>query len=330
MKELSLCGWTDITDEGLIAVSKWCKKLESLNISFCQRKGISKVSEASLVALAKYCPLKKIFFSNLPVAKKYAKAVNKFLELSGNNLTHINLSENIALGSFAFTSICSYCSNLKSIDLSNTSVRNVCFSSFQESCQLLEELYLSNLRLEPKPFKYQEARGFPALKTCSFGVQNFSGWLTDDLLLGITKNAENLTLLDIRGNLQITLKGFCLCTTKLEKLFISGCRINVDISQLISQKWSNTLLYVDLSKIKLLQGSMDEILTVCVIRCSKLTHLDLTGTSVSDILVRHILKSLPGLSFLNLTSCYSLSRGIKRPHSNEELKNLSEKLKKQG
>ncbi|XP_002161364.2 F-box/LRR-repeat protein 6 [Hydra vulgaris] len=326
LKELNLSGWIDITDKGLIAVSKYCKKLQSLNISFCQRKEISKVSENSLLALAEKCSLKKINFSNLRVAKNYSKAMKNFLELSGINLTHINLSQNIALGSSLLTSVCRCCTSLKSLDLSNTSVRCVSFSNLQDSCQLLEELYLSNLNLEPKPFKHQDAQGFPALKACSLAVQSFPGWLTDNLLLGITKNAENLTHLDIRGNSQVTRKGFFLCTTKLEKLFISGCEVSSDISELIFQRWSHSLLYLDLSKIKPSQESMTDIVN-CVLKCSKLTHLDLTGTSVFDVHIQHVLKSLPNLCVLDLTSCRSLSRGIKRLHSNEQLGILSEKIK---
>ena len=332
VKELNLSGWVDLTDRGLERVAKYCPKLERLNISNCQKKYIGKVSAASLLPLAENCSaLKRVNFSNLRITSHYVKTALKFIEVRGVSLTHINFSGNIAFGSLVLTAIIEHCKELVVLDVSNTSVRNICFETMQVSCPKLQELYLANLQLEPKRVKGTEGPGFKDLRVLSCGKVGVYGWMTDALLLTILKKSPDLVTLDIRGNSAITNVGLKDLSASVERLYLSRCHLSLNVAETICRKWCQTVWDLDLSWVEAHGTQFDMLIDFLMNSaepCSNITHLNLTGTAISDSSVKNVVVVCVGLQALDLTSCRGVSRGIKRFHDGSKAINNLRKFYK--
>lgn len=330
-RELIISGWTGLTDKGLRCIAQKCPRLESLNISNCQKGHVSKLTAASLLLLAENCSLKKINFSSVRVALNYGKTMMQFFEICGKGLTHINMSANVAFSSAVFNSICNSSPNLQVIDVSSTSLRAISFKDFQQKCPLIQELYFTNLRLEPKDKAtgIEICTGFPHLRICSLATLSDS-WLSREILFCLLKSAEDLSVLDIRGWQNISLDER-IPSAKLERLFLSQCSIDIETVSFLCEKWSSCLWEIDLSKTHPVQCDFMEILQYMYngpYPCFNLRHLNLSGTAVSDSEVKEILKHFSKLEFLDLTSCRAIQRGLKRDHSGQNVINeLRKKLK---
>ena len=330
VKEINLSGWTQLTTDGVKSIAHGCPRLESINLSHCQKKTVSKISAESLLLLAEKCPnLKSISLSSIRLSGDYRKLVTQFIEMCGNNLTHINFSQNIVYcGSWLLTCIIKSCPQLLTLDLSNTSVRNISFDALQSSCPKLQELFLTNVQLEPAPVANMESSGFKNLETVSFGtVRGY--WCTESLFKYIIHASPKLRLLDIRGHTNLTESAFAaIPSNSVERLYMARCRITHNMLHQICSKWRNTLTFIDFSRTESYGVPFDVLIETLACgpdACSKLQIVDLSGTSVSDSGVKRLLIGCIDLEHLDLTSCRGVSRGIKRSH--KEMKEIR-KLRK--
>lgn len=329
---LDLHGWVHVTSHGISAIAENCPRLEYLNISNCQRN-ISKITGDNIVELAENTCLKRVDFSNLRVCTGYSMSIVQFIKIRGEHLVHLNLSENVSLGSAVATSICENCPNLKVLNLSNTSVRSICFVALQRTCNKLEELYLANLSLEMKSFssngdnnrdneKEEAALGFPKLKILSVAKSNPISWFTDKLILTILRTSHVLHTLDIRGNRTITDEGLNILSDVVERLFISRANISLKTIELICHKWKDVLWDLDMSWADAYGTQFDVLISHLVANdaepCCKLRNLNLAGTAITDSGVETILMNCTMLKSLDLTSCRGISRGNKRFHDSAE------------
>lgn len=316
LESLSLSGWLYLTNVGIESIADHCSRLRSLNISHCQKKSIAKISGSSLVLLAEKCSLERINISNLRIPTAYAKSVINVIEICREKLTHLNFSGNIGLGSAVLTMIIKHCCELKSLDVSNTSVRSVSFSDFQDSCPKLEELYLANLFIEPKNSKHAKC-GFKQMIVCSVAKRGAMSWLTDSILVNMLQESKLLTILDMRGNSNISQKGLELSSDRLERLYMSKCSLNEIMIKTICERWNKTLWDVDFSWTDIYDANFDDLIA-CLLTglnvCTQIAHFDVSGTSISDSGVKIIVMVCHKLRSLNLTSCRGVSRGIKRHH----------------
>jgi len=322
LKELKLTGWKKLTDIGLLNVASNCHKLESLNIAHCQKTSVSKISGNSLIPVAENCVLKNIDFSNLRIGTNYSKTALKLFEICGENLTHINFSGNLAFGSIILSSILRTCTSLLTLDVSNTAIRGICFDTLQSSLPKLQELYLANLQLEPKPLKDKTNKnGFTYLTICSLATTNNSRWLTDEIFIKLLQSSTHLKILDIRGQV-LSEAAYEIPSTSLERLYMSRCKVtNKKISDIISRKWSNTLWDLDLSWVEPVGIPFDRFMEQLLKPpncCNKISHLNIVGTAVTDSVVKLIVKVCSKLTYLDLTSCRGVQRGIKRKHEHGE------------
>ena len=328
IKGLNLCGWIHLTKVGMSSVAEHCRKLEFLNISHCQ-KNISKITADNIVELAENTNLRDVNFSNLRICTgHYAMAIVRFIKIRGQYLTHVNLSDNVSLGSVVMTSICENCPSLKVLNLSNTSVRSICFLSLQRSCNKLEELYLANLALEIKALNNNNNNsdkipnpGFPHMKILSVAKSHAVSWFTDSLIQTILKTSHGLRTLDIRGNRSITDEGLEIPSTNVQRLFISRTNISIKSIEVICHKWNHVLWDLDLSWSDAYGTQFDVLIDHLIASnepCTKLRNLNLAGTAVTDIGVKSILLTCLSLECLDLTSCRGVARGNKRFHDGVE------------
>ena len=318
--EINLSGWTQLTTDGVKSIAHCCPRLESINFSHCQKKTVSKISAESLLLLAEGCPkLKSISLSNIRLSGDYRKLVTHFIEICGHKLTHLNFSQNfVYCGSWLLTCIIKSCPQLLTLDLSNTNVRNISFDALQSSCPKLQELFLTNVQLEPAPVVNIESSGFKNLETVSFGtVRNY--WCTESLFKYIIHASSKLRLLDIRGHTNLTESAFrAIPSNNVERLYMAHCRVTHNMLHQVCSKWRNTLTYIDFSRTEPYGVPFDVLIETLACgpdACSKLRFFDLSGTSVSDSGVKHLLVGCINLESLNLTSCRGISRGIKRNHN---------------
>ena len=325
LKELNIRGWRQLTETGLESIAQHCTKLQSLDISNCQKK-LAKMSTENFISLAKNTQLKRVNFSNLRPPNT-GKCLSAFIEIRGAHLTHFYCSDNMSTGSAVMSSICENCPNLQVLDLSNTSVRSVCFNNLQKKCPKMRELYLANLSIEPKTTNNNNNKevdpGFPDMRVLSVAkYQTASGWLTDSMMQRVVHTSQKLTLLDIRGNRSITHVGLeAIASHDIEHLFMSHTNISQTMAELIPRKWAETLRELDLSWSDAYGIPFDYLLDLIFAtsrRCVALCKLNLSGTSCSDAGVQTVLTSCRGLEHLDLSSCRGLSRGQKRFHDGAE------------
>lgn len=320
VRNLSLSGWTTLTDDGLKRVVKHCKQLEMLNLSSCQ-KSMSKISGGTLVELAEQCVgLQKMNVANLRF-NSYAATWTEFFTVRGEMLTSLNFSNNVAFASATFREMTEKCPHLKVLDCSNTSVRRISVVQFQKSCPLLEELYMANICLEikDKAKDVESCPGFEHLRLASFATQDFNFWITDTALQSFLKNATKLKTLDIRGAEALRhLETVTKSIESLERLYISNVPINMEIAVTICERWAHSLWDLDISKGKNHQPVVVELVAGSN-PCSKLLHMDLSHTNMDSKAVVCLLESLASLETLDLCGCRFLKRGFKKKYMGREM-----------
>ena len=128
-------------------------------------------------------------------------------------------------------------------------------------------------------------------------------------------------MLDIRGLSQITCADLqSLPATDLTALYMSGC--SIETIEILAAKWQHSLVELDVSWNISFEAALDVNRLTSNPVMSKLEVLDLRGTNVSLGNVKSLLQGCPVLHNLNLSSCRSLPRGVKREYSSESLKHL--------
>jgi F-box/leucine-rich repeat protein 6 len=178
--------------------------------------------------------------------------------------------------------------------------------------------------------------GFPLLEELSLaGLEEdqttTSRSVDDDGIERILKNSTKLRLLDVRGCIRLTDSGLVKVPAwDLEHLFLSACYITRTQNsglELILQKWSHSLLEVDLAW-STATSSLDAAVTALAERGleSKLRTVNLCGSSVSLEPVKAVLRNCPNLHSINLQSCRALPRGIKRLYTGEAVQELKQSL----
>ena len=243
-----------INGDDLIMISEKCPNLKEIDLSRVtfSSKGYEKRRRSNdNKSLEKANPI-------------FSKCFRKFLCKFGSNLTSLILAENkLPSLSTIFTDILvslknllkrpnyltlilffyqNNCPNLQLLDLSN--IENTGFAipihKLQEACPLLKVLRLANLPINA----YKDNNlGFPNLEELSIPCSNdfinsTSNFNHNDTVIGnITKNSENLKLLDIRGLRNVSAS--CLIKIpawNLQNLALDNCsRISLSLEMIISK-----------------------------------------------------------------------------------------------
>lgn len=319
LRGLNMSGWRGLTADNLRYITSECKKLERLDLSH-----INSSSAAN-----------SQFFTLLG-------------QQMSDRLTHLILAHN-KMSSFTqiITNIATYCPNLQLLDLSNVKTQAgytlLNIEQLQMGCPKLRVLRITNSQIYFAPANITErvsSPGFPCLEELSLAGHEetkvahptSSRSADDDTIDRILKTSCKLRLLDIRGCIRLTNSGVVrIPAWDLEHIFLSGCQITrSDDSglELIIQKWSHSLVEVDLA-----WSTATEPLDAAVLalaekgRESRLKTLNLCGSSVNLEPVKAVLDNCHALNSINLQSCRALPRGIKRLYTDRAVEQLRKSLR---
>ncbi|KAF7286700.1 F-box and leucine-rich repeat protein 6 [Rhynchophorus ferrugineus] len=316
LKGLNLSGWKGLNADNLKYLTNECKNLERLDLSSIN--STSAINAQPLVALS---------------------------QSMNTRLTHLVLAHNKIAGFMQIiSSIASHCPNLQLLDISNikTFAHNTALlhvEKLQTGCPKLRVLRITNSQIWLAPVTLTEqvaSPGFPMLEELSLaGLEEdqttTSRSMDDDGIERLLKSSKKLRLLDVRGCSKLTDSGLVKVPAwDLEHLFLSACyitRLQNSGLELIVQKWSHSLLEVDLAW-STATASLDAAVMALAEKGpeSKLRILNLCGSSVSLEPVKAVLTKCPNLSSINLQSCRALPRGIKRLYTGSAVTELRKSL----
>ncbi|XP_063373075.1 uncharacterized protein LOC134661086 [Cydia amplana] len=318
LAELSVAGWSRLTPEQLYDLAQGLPKLQRMDLSLTSETGGS---------------------STCLSAGSMARLAASF----GERFTHLTLANNkfTALPQI-LSSIAAHCPNLEVLDISGARATShpaaVPLEALQKGCPKMRVFSAANSQLvlaSATKSQQMECVGWTMLEELSIaaeaaterlGVGEYR--LGDEALARLVRDATRLRLLDLRGLHRLSDSGLVRVPAwDLQHLFLGGCNVTRKSNsclELICEKWSHSLLELDLS-----WASAERVLdtAVCALADaphSKLRTLNLFGSSVSLEPVKKILMRCPELESLNLAACRALPRGMKRLYTGKELQNLKD------
>ncbi|KAB0790656.1 hypothetical protein PPYR_14909 [Photinus pyralis] len=341
-QELNLAEWKVHNIQlALEALSEHCPELRGLNLGGW--KGLN--AEHLKYLTTEFSLLERLDLSSINNTSAInAQPLVSLAQMMGSRLTHLVLAHNKIAGfTQVITSIASHCPNLQLLDLSNirTFAQNTALlhvEKLQVGCPKLRVLRITNSQiwLASASLSHQVASpGFPMLEELSLagaeGCQLTARSIDDEGIERILKTSTKLRLLDVRGCARLTDSGLVRVPAwDLEHLFLSACyvtRLQNSGLELILQKWSHSLLEVDLAW-STATSSLDAAVLALAEKGvdSPLRTLNLCGSSVSLEPVKAVLIKCPKLHSINLQSCRALPRGMKRLYIGEAISDLRQSL----
>ncbi|CAH0600580.1 unnamed protein product [Chrysodeixis includens] len=316
--ELSVAGWSRITSEQLFDLMQALPKLERIDLSLTSETG------GSSTCLS-------------------AASMSRITENFGARLTHLMLANNkfIAMPQI-LQSIATYCGNLEVLDISGTLAAShpatVPLEALQKGCPKMRVFRAANSQLvlaNATTSQQMECQGWSQLEELSIageaatervGVGEYR--LGDEALARLVRGATRLRLLDLRGLQRLTDSGLVRVPAwDLQHLFLGGCNVTRQRSaclELICEKWSHSLIELDLSWASATRVLDDAVSALADSSESKLKILNLCGSSVSLEPVRKVLLKCKCIESINLSSCRALPRGMKRLYTGKELQDLKD------
>ncbi|XP_005176033.1 F-box/LRR-repeat protein 6 [Musca domestica] len=320
LTSITLSGWKGFSCDHLAYLVENMKKLERLDLSSVN---VEMNASKSAVGVQSLC---------------------NALQVMGDKLTHLYLAHNRLAGIPQIVNVLStHCPNLVLLDLSNVTTQATSHGilhveKLQQGCPKLKVLRITNSHITLSTASLQEmmdSPGFPELEELSVAVMDESRVIGDEHIQRILKSSSKLKLLDVRGCARLTHESLIrLPTWDVKHLFLSGCSVTRDMGsglELIASKWAHSLIELDLAWANV-QQPLDNALRALADKGaeSRLAHLNLCGSSVSEEAVKEILANCPLMSSINLASCRGLPRGVKRQMQGpQELNELREVLKVQ-
>ncbi|XP_072458816.1 F-box/LRR-repeat protein 6 isoform X2 [Notamacropus eugenii] len=323
LRELSLFNWKNYVPLMLKAVSESCPHLTSLKLSHCQS-----VTAEALVPLSRACP--QLDSLNLQNCQMVSAAVVGFLEAAGKQLRQLWLSYSSQMTSIISSLSNGCCPQLQLLEVDtgmkpNSQHFRIHIEALQAGCPQLQVLRLLNLVWSPKvggrgvPL----GPGFPELQELCLATSTIT-YVSDEILHRLLHASPHLRVLDLRGCGLLTPAGLAsLPCPDLEQLHLGlyGSVIWVALpkegSPLFTWKWHHTLQELDLNGQCYHEEDLRRALAAfssTESRHSPLRSLSLKGTQVTVATISSVISSCPALSYLNLSSCRYLPRGLKRAY----------------
>uniref|UniRef100_A0A3B4XZE0 F-box and leucine rich repeat protein 6 n=1 Tax=Seriola lalandi dorsalis TaxID=1841481 RepID=A0A3B4XZE0_SERLL len=291
--------------------------------------------------------------NQLPKTQKKIKdtvnwlAENRLLVVSQfcPQLRSLKLSYCTGLTVGAFQSLGLHCRSLQSINFQYSEVRHrqVKQAFLVENAEhRLQVSFMTFRMLNVRPLHKttrsgaDSAAGFPLLEELCIATTSYS-YMTDKDLLDILFSSTKLRVLDLRGCSRITPSGLAtLPCLELECLFWGQYfSSHVGLSSLkkglhvVTQKWSQTLQQLDIANQLFTEEDLEIAMSYLAgtTEADTLRSLNLSGTRITPSALRSVISQMTALSYLNLSCCRYLPRGIKRIYrGQEDIRQLLEKL----
>ncbi|XP_067871847.1 F-box/LRR-repeat protein 6 [Heterodontus francisci] len=326
LREFSLCNWNNLVSHTMKAIAESCPHLVSLRLTNC-----TGVTSDVFEALATHC--RKLESLNLQHSVVDTAAVVSFLEAAGSNLKQLCVTYNSRLHNIFNAIVAGCCTDLQLLEV-NTEIKQTnpyfqfCIEMLQAGCPRLQVLRLLNLTWFPKACTMivSPEVGFSELEELCLATSSFS-LVTDEVLVKLLHLSSRLRTLDLRGCYRITSAGLQLLPCQdLARLFLGlYCSTTTLLlakqgSEQMALKWKHSLQELDLTG--QCYNEKDLELAMEILAGTEGNHvlrsLNLAGTKVTLDAIRVVVSSSSNLSYLNLTSCRCLPRGLKRIYRGQD------------
>nr|XP_027196130.1 F-box/LRR-repeat protein 6-like [Dermatophagoides pteronyssinus] len=347
VKHINLSNWNANQAIKILEFFANCSEynIHSLNISCCPNITVS-FFQSIIVYIGN---LHSLNISNITSLQQYnsqnpfqTSSFRPLIEQCGQSLRSLFMSENNMLSFHTcFNMVLESCPNLEVLDISNvhsfsTKCSTISIEKFQHYCPNLRILRAANIKFQStiSSFYTDNNVGWPLLEELNIPFHldyMFSVGHSDQIIERLTKLSKNLKLLNINGSKNLTMNSILqIPTISLQKLSISNClKMHDTTIGKVFQKWNKSLIDIDISLNKSV-ASIDECInSICHQSTDniKLLNIDLHGSAITfESLLRLIVHCGNSLKSINLQSCRSLPRGIKRLFQNEEFQRLKNLL----
>ncbi|KAL7883787.1 hypothetical protein SRHO_G00014450 [Serrasalmus rhombeus] len=335
LRDFTLSHWKKHVDYVVQVVAESCANLQSLKLSYCMG-----VTKEAFQNLGTACPsLESI---NVQHTEFRDDGLISFLETNGNKLKRLFLTRNSKSEKLLSVLCRGCCPELRLLEI-NTKLDSgycplpICIQALQVGCPKLQIFRLMNVSPIPKMIRNTPSStpGFPLLEELCIASSAHS-LLTDLDLLNVLHGSPQLRVLDLRGCSRVTAMGlYSLPCEDLECLYW-GLYFNSNVMvasnkgiHMLTQKWSSTLRELDLTNQPFTEEDME-------IAMGHLAHspgadafrsLNVSGTKITSSALRLLVAPATALSYLNLSSCRYLPRGLKRVYrGQEDIQQLLDKL----
>ncbi|XP_041810657.1 F-box/LRR-repeat protein 6 isoform X2 [Chelmon rostratus] len=336
LRDFSLYHWTKNVSYAVEVVTQFCPHLRSLTLSYCTGLTVTAFHSLGLHSRS----LQSI---NLQYSEFQVEGLLEYLENHGSQIKQILFTHGLKNDRLLTAITRGYCPDLELLEV-NTKLDSkdgelpVCIKALQMACPKLKTFRMLNVRPLHKTMRNgaDSTLGFPLLEELCIATTSCS-YMTDKDLWDILFGSTRLRVLDLRGCSRITPSGLAtLPCLELECLFWGQYfSSNVGLSSpkaglhMVTQKWSQTLQQLDIAN----QLFAAEDLEIAMSHLAQATDADtlrslnLSGTRVTPPALRSVIGQMTALSYLNLSSCRYLPRGVKRIYrGQEDIRQLLDKL----
>ncbi|XP_042291977.1 F-box/LRR-repeat protein 6 [Thunnus maccoyii] len=326
LRDFSLCHWTKNASYAVDVVSQFCPHLRSLTFSYCT--GLTARAFQSLGLHSR--SLQSI---NLQYSEFQVEGLLEYLENHGSQIRQILFTHGLKNDRLLTAITRGCCPDLEFLEV-NTKLDSkdcefpVCIQALQIACPKLKTFRMLNVRPLHKTMRNgaELTSGFPLLEELCIATTSYS-YMTDKDLLDILFGSTKLRVLDLRGCSRITPAGLAtLPCLELECLFWGqyfSSHIGLSPKKglhMVTQKWNQTLQQLDIAN----QLFSEEDLEIAMSYLAQATNADtlrslnLSGTRITPPALRSVIGQMTALSYLNLSSCRYLPRGMKRVYRGQE------------
>lgn len=326
LREFALCHWKHLVNYTVQTISQFCPHLTSLKLQDC-----AGVTSEAFLSLASGCT--QLASLNLQHSQVHVPDLISFLETYGSRIKQLLITFNSRVMALINAISKGCCPELQLLEIDNKFVRDshqltLCIETLQTGCPKLQVLRLLNQTWLPKAVRGATVfqSGFPQLEELCLATSSSSS-VEEQVLHRLLHGSPRLRVLDLRGCYRVTPAGLTTLPCKeLECLYLglycssNNLTLPKEGSHLLTGRWNCTLQELDLRG----QAFSEEDLEIAMATLtggegsSPLRSLNLEGTKVPLSALRLVITLCPQLTYLNLTSCRYLPRGLKRVYRGQE------------
>ncbi|XP_059206745.1 F-box/LRR-repeat protein 6 [Centropristis striata] len=330
LRDFSLCHWKKNVTHAVEVVSQFSPHLSSLKLSYC-----TGLTARAFHSLGRHS--QSLQSINLQYSEFQLEGLLEYLEHRGRQLKQILFTHGLKTDRLLTAISRGSCPDLELLEINTKLDTKDCelpvfIPALQMACPKLKTFRMLNVRPRYKMMRCgpETTLGFPLLEELCIATTSFS-YMTDKELWDILFGSTKLRVLDLRGCSRITPSGLAtLPCPELECLFwgqhFKGTVTNLESSlpkkglHMVTQKWSQTLQQLDVANQLFTEKDLDRAMSYLAqaTEADTLRSLNLTGTRITPPALRPVICRMTALSYLNLSSCRYLPRGMKRLYRGQE------------
>ncbi|XP_056275687.1 F-box/LRR-repeat protein 6-like [Pseudoliparis swirei] len=336
LRDFSLCHWSKNVSYAVEVVSQFCPHLRSLKLSYCT--GLTATAFHTLALHGR-----SLQSMNLQYSEFQVEGLLEYLENHGGQIKQILFTHGLKNDRLLTAITKGNCPDLEFLEV-NTKLDSkdcelpICIQALQMACPKLKTFRMLNVRPLHKTMRNgaDSPSGFPLLEELCIATTSYS-YMTDKDLWDILFGSTRLRVLDLRGCSRITPSGLTtLPCLELECLFWGQYfSSNVGLPSpkkglhMLTEKWSRTLQQLDIANQLFAEEDLEMAMSHLAhgTEADTLRSLNLSGTRITPPALRPVVGQMTALSYLNLSSCRYLPRGLKRIYrGHEDVRQLLDKL----